>query len=217
MPAAPTTASRNPLTARRISTIRPRGPGPAQGYHRKFTIPRYFGGHAAGTIRGMTSHRLPRLDGGRIFLADGGLETTMIFDEGIELPSFASFVLLRDARGRDALTRYYAGYLELATRHGLGFTLDTPTWRANAGWGAELGLSPDQLDAVNRDAAAFLDDFRRAHETPDTPIALCGTLGPRGDAYSHDTAMSADEAEQFHARQIAAFRETAADFVAAFT
>jgi S-methylmethionine-dependent homocysteine/selenocysteine methylase len=165
----------------------------------------------------MTSNRLPRLDGGRMFLADGGLETTMIFDEGIELPSFASFVLLRDARGRDALTRYYTGYLELAKPHRLGFTLDTPTWRANTGWGAELGLSPEQLDAVNRDAAAFLDDLRRAHETPDTPIALCGTIGPRGDAYSHDTAMSADEAEQFHARQIAAFRDTAADFVAAFT
>src|SRR5438270_11318999 len=121
MPAAPATASRNPLTARRISTIRPRGLSPAQGYHRKSTILRYFAAMPAATIRGMTSNRLPRLDGGRMFLADGGLETTMIFDEGIELPSFASFVLLGDARGRDALTRYYSGYLELAKRHGPGF------------------------------------------------------------------------------------------------
>jgi hypothetical protein len=35
--------------------------------------------------------RLPRLDRERMFIGDGGLETTMIFREGIELPCFASF------------------------------------------------------------------------------------------------------------------------------
>lgn len=163
------------------------------------------------------SDRLPRLDRDRMFLGDGGLETTMIFDEGIDLPSFASFLLLRDARGREALTRYYTGYLELAQRHQVGFTLDTPTWRANPAWGAEVGLTSSEVDAVNRDAADFLDELRRAHETAETPIALCGTIGPRGDAYSHETAMSAEEAERFHARQISTFRGTAADLVTAFT
>jgi S-methylmethionine-dependent homocysteine/selenocysteine methylase len=33
---------------------------------------------------------LPSLDSDRLFVADGGLETTMIFDHGIELPCFAS-------------------------------------------------------------------------------------------------------------------------------
>ncbi len=152
-----------------------------------------------------------------MFIADGGLETTMIFDEGIELPSFASFLLLRDTRGREALTRYFDEYLELAKRHGAAFMLDTPTWRANAAWGAELGLDPDAVDAVNRDAAGFLDAIRHAHETPETPIALCGTIGPRGDAYSRQTAMSADEAKRFHAHQVATFAETAVDLVAALT
>lgn len=32
-------------------------------------------------------------DGRRLFLGDGGLETTMIFQRGFELPEFASFVL----------------------------------------------------------------------------------------------------------------------------
>jgi hypothetical protein len=44
-------------------------------------------------------------DGSRLFVGDGGLETTMIFREGIELPFFAAFPLLRDFAGREALRR----------------------------------------------------------------------------------------------------------------
>ena len=41
-------------------------------------------------------HRLPQLkDAGRVFLADGGLETTLIYHDGIELPYFAAFDLLK--------------------------------------------------------------------------------------------------------------------------
>jgi hypothetical protein len=41
---------------------------------------------------------LPQL-GGELFLTDGGLETTLIFHEGYELPDFAAFVLLNDVAG----------------------------------------------------------------------------------------------------------------------
>jgi hypothetical protein len=41
---------------------------------------------------------LPQLDGG-LFLTDGGIETTLIFHEGLELPYFAAFDLLKDRRG----------------------------------------------------------------------------------------------------------------------
>ena len=52
----------------------------------------------------MTEYRnaLPQL-GGDLFLTDGGLETTLIFHEGWELPDFAAFLLLRDAPGVAAL------------------------------------------------------------------------------------------------------------------
>ena len=43
-------------------------------------------------------HDLPQRHGG-IFLTDGGMETTLIFHEGIELPHFAAFVLLDSPRG----------------------------------------------------------------------------------------------------------------------
>ena len=43
---------------------------------------------------------------GRLMLTDGGLETVMVFLEGLELPHFASFTLLDSPEGRAALMRY---------------------------------------------------------------------------------------------------------------
>ena len=45
-----------------------------------------------------TGLRLPQQDGGW-FLTDAGLETVLIFQEGIALPEFAAFVLLESERG----------------------------------------------------------------------------------------------------------------------
>jgi hypothetical protein len=71
--------------------------------------------------------RIP--DGTQLYLADGGLETTMIGERGFELPEFASFVMLGDPAGRDALRAYYRDYIGIARAAETGFTLDTPTWR----------------------------------------------------------------------------------------
>ena len=61
--------------------------------------------------------RLPQLDG-ELFLTDGGIETVLIFHDGLDLPAFAAFDLLKDEAGTDALRRYYAPYLELARERG---------------------------------------------------------------------------------------------------
>ena len=83
------------------------------------------------------------------FLTDGGLETTLIFHDGLELPEFAAFPLLNDDEGRARLRRYYNRYMDIAAERGMGFLLDTPTWRASAGWGAKLGLGAAGIDAIN--------------------------------------------------------------------
>ena len=49
---------------------------------------------------------LPQLDDGRLFLTDGGIETVLIFHEGLELPLFAAFDLLKDEAGAEMLRRY---------------------------------------------------------------------------------------------------------------
>ena len=104
-------------------------------------------------------HDLPQRRGG-IFLTDGGMETTLIFHEGIELPHFAAFVLLDSAEGRQKLKRYYEAYLAVAREHGAGFVLDSPTWRANPDWGDKLGYDAAALTAINVRSIAFLEDLR---------------------------------------------------------
>jgi S-methylmethionine-dependent homocysteine/selenocysteine methylase len=151
------------------------------------------------------------------FLTDGGLETTLIFHKGIDLPSFASFVLLKDESGRQALRDYFEPYLALAAERGTGFVLDTATWRANPDWGRELGYSPEELERANRDAVALAAELRAKHQPEVTPIMIDGVIGPRGDGYVADTSMSAEEAERYHSMQARVFAEAGADLVSAIT
>ncbi len=160
-------------------------------------------------------HRLPQLSGGT-FISDGGMETTMIFHEGIDLPHFASFVLLASEDGRERTKNYYRRYLDIARRHGTGFLLDTATWRANPDWGQKLGYTTEALQEANREAVELLIGLRRAYERPELPIVISGAIGPRGDGYKAGM-MSADEAEDYHSFQIDTFAGTEADMVAAFT
>jgi len=159
--------------------------------------------------------RLP--DGTRLFLGDGGLETTMIFERGLDLPCFASFTLLDRPEGIEALGDYYRSYIEIARGNGAGFTLDTPTWRASSDWGEQLGYSAAALAEVNRRAVGMAEEIRAAEEAAETPISVCGTLGPRGDAYAPESLMSAGEAEAYHAPQIEVFAAAGVDMVAVYT
>ena len=162
--------------------------------------------------------RLPQLDGG-LFLTDGGLETTLIFDHGIELPEFAAFTLLGDDAGRKALRDYIEPYLEVAAaQRGAGFVLDTPTWRASPRWAAELGISEGELDRLNRRGVAFIEQLRDAWAgRVDGPIVLAGVIGPQDDGYQPQQLLSADQAQAYHSTQITSFADTAADLVAAMT
>jgi S-methylmethionine-dependent homocysteine/selenocysteine methylase len=161
--------------------------------------------------------RLPQLDADRPFLADGGLETTLIFHGGIDLPHFAAFDLLRTDAGREELRSYFEPYVELAREREVGMVLDTATWRASPDWAQRLGYSPDDLDAANRAAVALAEEIRAVGEDERTPIVVNGVVGPRGDGYDPAEPMSADEAEAYHSGQIATFAASAADMVTAIT
>jgi S-methylmethionine-dependent homocysteine/selenocysteine methylase len=161
-------------------------------------------------------HALPQ-SGDTLFLTDGGIETSLIFHQGQELPHFAAFVLLGTEAGRAELARYYAPYVEIARRDGRGLVLESPTWRSNPDWGAVLGYSPEALDAVNAQAIDFIRAIRDASETPASPMVLSGCLGPRGDGYAPDAYMTAGEAEAYHTRQVRVFAAAGADMVTAIT
>jgi homocysteine S-methyltransferase len=149
---------------------------------------------------------LPQLARDRVFLTDGGLETALIFNRGIELPAFAAFPLLDDSEGRAVLRDYFAPYLAAARDSDAGFLLDTVTWRANRDWGMELGYDAAELDRVNRDAVAFAQELRAEAGDAPQPILVTGVIGPRGDGYQADALMSAAEAESYTAARPARSR-----------
>jgi len=160
---------------------------------------------------------LPQLASERPFICDGGLETTLIFHRGIDLPQFAAFDLLRRPEGAPAIREYFRPYLDIARANGVGFVLDTVTWRANPDWAALLGYSPGELDAANRAAVALAEEIRETEGAAVPPIVISGAIGPRGDGYDPEVLMGPDEAEEYHSVQIGTFADTAADMVAAVT
>ena len=166
----------------------------------------------------MAKHRnnLPQLAGG-LFLTDGGIETTLVFLEGFELPYFAAFHLMADERGRNALRDYYRRYVAIAAAHSLGFIFESPTWRASTDWAEKLGYSPVALADINRKSIQLMVELRNTHEMQAAPMVISGCVGPRGDGYDAGRVMSVAAAEAYHADQIRAFSETEADMVTAIT
>ena len=159
---------------------------------------------------------LPQLDG-RLFLTDGGIETSLIFHQGLDLPEFAAFDLLKDEQGTEALRRYYAPYASLAREHGTGFVLESPTWRASPDWAIKIGYSLTELDELNRKAIALMEELRAEYEADGAPIVISGCVGPQDDGYNPAVKLSASDAQTYHATQIGTFRDTAADMVTAIT
>lgn len=159
---------------------------------------------------------LPQLSGGP-FITDGGLETTLIYHDGLDLPHFAAFVLLDDPERKAILERYFARYAEIGRTNDVGVVLESATWRANPDWAAKLGYDAEALARIHRASIDQLLAIRARYETPRTPIVVSGNLGPRGDGYRPDMRMSAAEAAAYHGPQIRTFAATDADMVAAFT
>ena len=135
---------------------------------------------------------------GTVALTDGGLETTLLFHEGFDLPCFAAFPLLDDDAGRAALRRYFEPFLDLAQERGLPFVLDTRDLAREPGLGRAARLRQrrarggqprcGRVRARARAGPLGRDDQR--------------VLGPRGDGYVVGERMSADEAADYHAWQI---------------
>lgn len=159
---------------------------------------------------------LPQLSSD-LFITDGGIETTLIFQEGLDLPDFAAFDLLRHATGEQALQKYFRTYATLARTYQVGLVLESATWRANPDWGTKLGYDSVALANMNRRAIALLHDIRQECETEQSRMVISGCVGPRGDGYIPTDAMTADAAQRYHQPQIETFRDADADCVTAIT
>jgi S-methylmethionine-dependent homocysteine/selenocysteine methylase len=158
---------------------------------------------------------LPQL-GDQLFLTDGGIETVLIFQDGIELPHFAAITLMKDDAGIEAVRRYFRRYASIARENGAGFIYESPTWRASPDWAVRIGFSATQLDEANRRSIDLLRDLQREYEGT-APSVVSGCIGPRGDGYQPGSLMTAAEAQAYHATQIGSFREAGVDLVTAIT
>jgi homocysteine S-methyltransferase len=161
-------------------------------------------------------NELPQLSGD-LFLTDGGIETDLIFNNGIEIREFAAHTLLPDSRGREALANYFRGFLSLAREKDAGFILDSQTWKAQMHWAGDLGAREEELGEANRESLAFITGLRDEYSGNAMPVVLNGLVGPRGDAYAPDAEIAAHEAEAYHAKQIGWLAKTEADMITALT
>ncbi|ACO48026.1 homocysteine S-methyltransferase family protein [Deinococcus deserti] len=158
---------------------------------------------------------LPQLT--RRVLTDGGLETDLLFNRGIDLPLFSSVVLLATLEGREALETYYRPYLELAHRHSAGFILESATWRASPDWAAPLGLHQCGLDQLNVAAVELLHRLRSKSATDPLEIVVSGCVGPRGDGYDPGQIMNVAEAANYHGHQVRVLASAGVDMLSALT
>jgi len=154
---------------------------------------------------------------GELFMTEGGTETEIMFKWGFELPHFAMYPLLDDARAVEALDGMYRRYLSVAERHGMSVLLGGLDYRASPDWGGLLGYSAAGLEEMQHRSIGFLRDMAARHGAGVPRILIGGLIGPRGDAYELDRTITAEEAEAYHSVQLETLRAAEVDFACAMT
>ncbi len=159
----------------------------------------------------------PLLNAETPFLTDGGFETWMFFVEGFEAPEFAAIVLMDDEAFKIKARKYFERFLKMAAVANTGYVLDTNTWRGCTKWAGALGVSEADMLRLSRDAVQFAQALRDDWRTRVTPVLVNGVVGPAGDGYAAETALSVAEAVALHTPQIEVFAETGLDMISAIT
>ena len=153
----------------------------------------------------------------KLFLTDGGLETTLIFKDHYELPYFAAFDLLKTSDGYDSLRKYFVAYLDVAREYKTGFVLESATWRASPDWIKKLGYPEGAVADINNKAVRMLLDLRTEYSADIENIIVSGCIGPRGDGYSPQITMTAEDAGKYHLTQAKALADSGVDLITAIT
>lgn len=151
------------------------------------------------------------------YLTEGGQETELMYKYGFELPEFAMFPLLDDPNAVTALREMYHAYLDTAVRNGFGALMGGLDYRASPAWAVRLGYPPEALAEMQLRSIDFLRDVAMPYKQQLPALMYVGIVGPRGDAYAADHAITADEAEEYHRTQIATLALAGVDLVEAMT
>ena len=161
--------------------------------------------------------RFPEQRPGVLYLSEGGQETEIMYKFGHEMSEFAMFTLLEKPDAMAAIRGMYERYLEVAARHGFVALMGGLDYRASPDWASKLGYSADALADAQLRAIEFLRDVARPYQSQVSGILYVGIIGPRGDAYSLNRAITAEDAEDYHSVQIATLRRAKVDLASAMT
>jgi S-methylmethionine-dependent homocysteine/selenocysteine methylase len=159
----------------------------------------------------------PEQRAGVLYLAEGGQETELMYKHGHELPEFAMYPLLDDRRAVADMRDMYTRYLEVAAAHDLVALMGGLDYRASPDWASKLGISRDGLAEYQLRCIDFLREVAAPFAGQVPQILVAGIVGPRGDAYERDDAITADEAEEYHSVQLATLAQAGVDLVGAMT
>ena len=151
------------------------------------------------------------------FITDGGIETHIIFNMGVELPHFSAFPLNDSAVGREVIRSYYRDYLPVAKAAGRSFLFATDSWRASPDWADRLGYDRALLKQNNATSVALCVEVAAEFAAAGVASDIAGVIGPRRDAWQHDASMTVAEAFDYHSPQVEAFAGTAATSLHAYT
>ncbi len=149
---------------------------------------------------------LPQLDGDRIFLSDGGLETSLIYQGGFDLPYFAAFHLMKAIRP--------------ATKPSATTTAPTPRSRSRTALASSSNCRPGAPIPTGR-RSSVIPRMTLAKVNQETPSAMMAEppardlrdptstrrpdqrrqLGPRAATATSPTLLyeRLEEAERYHA------------------
>ena len=111
-------------------------------------------------------------------------------------PTLFDAPLIYDAGASQVLAGIYRQYIEIAREYQVPILIAAPTWRLDAG---RVAAATDVPTSINSDAVDFIQGVRKASGYESVFVA--GLLAPKNDCYDPDVALSADEAELFHANQ----------------
>ncbi|GAM99949.1 homocysteine S-methyltransferase [alpha proteobacterium U9-1i] len=151
------------------------------------------------------------------YLTEGGQETEIMYKHGHDLPEFAMFPLLDNPRAVADLRAMYERYLEVATRHQFVALMGGLDYRASPDWGRKLGLDGAALADMQMRAVEFLRDVAKPFRAQLPGMMIAGIIGPRGDAYSLNRTITAEDAEDYHSTQLETLKRLNVDLAAAMT